>query len=137
MRIVELYVGYEAYYSGAEYDEYVYLLESDYNKLGINLDDEEVYLGELDGEHSECVGEILVTFIDEREQENYNYNIHKSDGDCLFQKICDYENYEVVGDMIHRANSYINKLDCYQTLEVTLKKSDITKVVEFIEQLKN
>lgn len=136
MRIVELYVGYQAYYSGAEYDEYVYLLEDDYCKLGVDLEDEEVYLGELDGKHSECIGEIEVTFIDECEQDNYMYKTY-SDGDSLFEKICDYKDSDIIIDMVSRAKSYINELDSYEILEVKLKKSNIDKVVEFINQLTN
>lgn len=136
MRIVELSVEYEAYYSGAEYSENMYLLEDDYLKLEEDFDGKEVYLGELDGKHSESTCEIYIDYIDEEQQANRTYPIFM-DGDCMFNEICEYTSQKTLWEMRDRANKYIDDLDAYVEVEVKVRKSKINELNEFVNNLDN
>ena len=73
----------EAYYSGAEYDETIFITPEDYRKYFCNGDKtvdafkhasenwhcKEISVGELDGKHSDVHGDVYVDFF---EEENIN-----------------------------------------------------------------
>ena len=76
MNIVKLNVYAEAYYSGATYEEDVVISKSLYEKIKTELDEYDsennenargVYVGELDGKHSEVEGDLSVEVYSEEE----------------------------------------------------------------------
>lgn len=127
MDLVKLYCCGEAYYSGATYREVIYLLKEDYRKLNWDLTEEEIWLGELDGKHSEVYGDVFISEIKEEEQENYNFETD-DDGDCLFNHLI-YEREditeEIIEAMIKRALDYIDTIDSMVEVCYTVKKSQV------------
>ena len=127
MELVKLSCYGEGYYSGATYYETIFLLKEDYEKLNWDLSEEEVWLGELDGKHSEVYGDVYVNEISEEEQENYNFETD-DDGDCLFNHLI-YEKKditeEIIEAMIKRALDYIDTIDSMVEVCYTVKKSQV------------
>lgn len=131
MNLVKLNLYGEAYYSGATYNETIFLLEDDYKALGKDFEGMEISLGELDGKHSEVDGEVDVQVITLNEQEKFKFETD-NDGRDLYYELEDYSND--VDDMIKRAKSYIDTLDCLVDIKYRLKKSDATKIEKFISE---
>lgn len=127
MELVKLNCYGEAYYSGATYDETIFLLKEDYEKLNWDLSKEEVWLGELDGKHSEVYGDVYVYKISEEEQENYNFET-VDDGDCLFNHLI-YEREditeEIIEAMMKRALDYIDTIDSMVEVCYRVRKSQV------------
>ena len=127
MDLVKLYCYGEAYYSGATYREVIYLLKEDYRKLNWDLTEEEIWLGELDGKHSEVYGDVFISEIKEEEQENYNFETD-DDGDCLFNHLI-YEREgiteEMIEGMVKRALDYIETIDSLVDVTYRVRKSQV------------
>lgn len=140
MRIVEILAFGEAYYSGATYNESVFLLEDDYMKLNVDIDGEEIGLGELDGKHSDVYGDVEVVYIEEKDQQKHIYS-KDNDGDILYCYISDLAYDENMKDefikMIGRANDYISSIDCLVEATFTVKKSLLEKINKLIEENKD
>lgn len=131
MNIIKLNLYGEGYYSGSSYDETMFLLEEDYKKLGIDLNGEEVCLGELDGKHSEVYGEITVRTIKDEEQESLTFE-KNNDGDTLYYHIQEYS--DEIDDMLQRVESYIKGIDYLVDIKYRVKKSEAVKIEKFISE---
>lgn len=134
MNLVKLNVYGEAYYSGQEYSETIFLLEEDYDKLKKDFNGKEIYLGELDGKHSEVYGEVEVEYIPEEKQLDYKYNTH-NDGESLYWELYEsaYDKKMKLEEMIERANEYINNLDSLVEVTHTIRKSQVKKLNDWID----
>ena len=59
MDLVRVYLYAEAYYSGAEYKDDIWIKKSSYEKLK-DVFPEEISCGDLDGKFSEVMGEVSI-----------------------------------------------------------------------------
>ena len=138
MNLVKLHCCGEGYYSGKTYNETIFLLEEDYEKLNWDLDEEEVYIGELDGKHSEVYGEVCVCKIKEEDQENYDFGII-DDGKCLFNHLI-YEREditkEMLGEMMKRAFDYIESMDSLVEVTYKVKRSQVKYLDKVYNEIK-
>ena len=132
MNLVNINVYGEGYYSGSSYEESIFLLEEDYKELGKDLDGIEVYLGELDGKHSEVYGEVYVEIITEEMQKTYNFN-KNNDGEELYDLIEELSPNSK--NMVERAKKYIETLDSLIDITFTVKKSQVGKIREVVSEL--
>ena len=132
MNLVNINVYGEGYYSGSSYEESIFLLEEDYKELGKDLDGIEVYLGELDGKHSEVYGEVYVEIITEEMQKTYNFN-KNNDGEELYDLIEELSPNSK--NMVRRAKKYIETLDSLIDITFTVKKSQVGKIREVVSEL--
>ena len=132
MNLVNINVYGEGYYSGSSYEESIFLLEEDYKELGKDLDGIEVYLGELDGKHSEVYGEVYVEIITEEMQKTYNFN-KNNDGEKLYDLIEELSPNSK--NIIKRAKKYIETLDSLIDITFTVKKSQVGKIREVVSEL--
>lgn len=132
MNLVNINVYGEGYYSGSSYEESIFLLEEDYKELGKDLDGIEVYLGELDGKHSEVYGEVYVEIITEEMQKTYNFN-KNNDGEKLYDLIEELSPNSK--NIIKRAKKYIGTLDSLIDITFTVKKSQVGKIREVVSEL--
>lgn len=131
MNLVKISVYGEGYYSGNSYEETIFLLEEDYKLLGEDFDSKEIYLGELDGKHSEVYGEVDVEIIPYDKQMNYNFK-RNNDDDTLYWELD--RHTDNINEMIHRANTYINGLDSMVDVTYTIRKSKVEELNEWIEK---
>ncbi|EQB4340947.1 hypothetical protein ACYJ2U_001665 [Clostridium botulinum] len=134
MNLVNINVYGEAYYSGVEYRETIFLLEEDYIKLEKDFNRMEIGLGELDGKHSEVFGEVEVEYITEEKQLDYRYNFYDDDGDRLYWELFNvaYDKKMKLEEMIERSNDYISNLDSLIDVTHTVRKSQVKKLNDWI-----
>lgn len=145
MDIVKLNVYAEAYYSGATYEEDVVISKSLYEKIKTELDEYDsennenargVYVGELDGKHSEVEGDLSVEVYSEEEIADCSWDLNE-DGDCLYYKvkdICDENDLDLDAD-IKSVQNYLKNVDSYVEISLTVKKSNVDKIKEYAESL--
>ena len=91
----------EAYYSGAEYNEIIFITPEDYRKyfckdsfdtraeLDIAKDiwhEKEISVGELDGKHSNVIGDVYVDFFEEQDIRE-QYSKPSNDGNFLINEM--------------------------------------------------
>lgn len=100
--------------------------------MGKDLNGMEVYLGELDGKHSEVYGEVEVEIITEEMQKTYNFN-KSNDGEELFDVI--EELSPKAKNMIERAKKYIETLDSLVNITFAVRKSQVKKIKEVVSEL--
>lgn len=136
MNLVKLNVYGEGHYSRQEYSEAIFLLEEDYDRLEKDFNGMEVSLGALDGKHSEGFGEVEVEHISEEKQLNYRYDFYDDDdGECLYWELFNaaYDKKMKLEEMIKRANDYINNLDSLVEVKYIIRKSQIKKLNDWID----
>lgn len=145
MDIVKLNVYAEAYYSGATYEEDVVISKSLYEKIKTELDEYDsennenargVYVGELDGKHSEVEGDLSVEVYSEEEIADCSWDLNE-DGDCLYYKvkyICDEKDLDLDAD-IKSVQNYLKNVDLYVEISLTVKKSNVDKIKEYAKSL--
>lgn len=145
MDIVKLNVYAEAYYSGATYEEDVVISKRLYEKIKTELDEYDsennenargVYVGELDGKHSEVEGDLSVEVYSEEEIADCSWDLNE-DGDCLYYKvkdICDGKDLDLDAD-IKSVQNYLKNVDSYVEISLTVKKSNVDKIKEYAKSL--
>lgn len=145
MDIVKLNVYAEAYYSGATYEEDVVISKSLYEKIKTELDEYDsknnenargVYVGELDGKHSEVEGDLSVEIYSEDEIAGCSWDLNE-DGDILYYKvkdICDEKDLDLDED-IENVKEYLKNVDSYVEIYIRTKKSNADKIKKYAESL--
>ena len=145
MDIVRLNVYAEAYYSGATYEEDVVISKSLYEKIKTELDEYDsenndnargIYVGELDGKHSEVEGDLSVGIYSEDEIADCSWDLNE-DGDSLYYKgkdICDEKDLDLDKD-IENVEEYLKNIDSYVEIYIRTKKSNADKIKEYAESL--
>ena len=145
MDIVKLNVYAEAYYSGATYEEDVVISKNLYEKIKTELDEYDsennenasgIYVGELDGKHSEVEGDLSVEIYSEDEVGDYSWDLNE-DEDSLYYKvkdICDEKNLDLDKD-IENVKEYLKNIDSYVEICIRTKKSNVDKIKEYAESL--
>ncbi len=145
MDIVKLNVYAEAYYSGATYEEDVVISRNLYEKIKEELNEYDsennenasgIYVGELDGKHSEVEGDLSIEVYSEDEVADCDWNLNE-DGDRLYYKvkdICDEKDLDLDED-IKAVKEYLKNVDSYVEISIMAKKSNVDKIREYAESL--
>lgn len=154
--LIELNLYAEAYYSGAEYNEVVFITPQDYIKYfgsGQDTDAEtfeecvknqwegrEVCVGELDGKHSQVYGSISVDFWNAERIAEY-WEQPDNDGDKLLYALADEasspdDSYsQVIENIQKHVNELIKSIGTKVTVECRVPKDKVEELRAFVEQL--
>ena len=137
MNLIKIGVYAEGYYSGQTYSEEYFIKEESYNRLKKEIDNIDIYIGELDGKHSEIEADIEIESYTEEELLRKNIETTQ-DGDYL---LCNLEKiYNEIGlnitKELNKINNYLNTLDTYIVFKAPIKKSQRKLVEDFIKGLK-
>lgn len=154
--LIELNLYAEAYYSGAEYNEIVFITPQDYIKyfgsgqdtdvetfeeyVKDNWDDRDIYVGELDGKHSEVYGNVTVDFWDTERIAEY-WEQTDNDGDKLLYKMLNEANTsgesqaEIMENIKKHVNEVIESIGTKVTIECRVPKDKVAELKAFVEQL--
>ncbi len=146
MDIVKINLYAEAYYSGAVYEEDLVVSKDLYDKIKDDLDKydydkygdkaEEIYVGELDGKHSEVGGCVSFEKFSESETENENWDL-KGDGEQLYytiEEICEGKNIDLESD-VKDVKEYLKNIDSIVTISIMTKKSNVEKIRKFAKSI--
>lgn len=154
---IEFHLYGEAFYSGKEYNESIIITKEDfidyYSIFGIKykmLEDHEVSLGELDGKHSEVIGNIEVIEHTAKDFEN-GFDADEDDGcrleeflletvfneyaDCNSSEISEYvdENFSNIEDNTY---NFIASCQKNEYITVLIPRGRANEVLEFVKTLK-
>lgn len=154
--LIELNLYAEAYYSGAEYNESVFITPQDYIKyfgsgqdtdaetfeeyVENQWDDREISVGELDGKHSDVYGNVEVDFWDAERIAEY-WEKPDNDGDKLLHALADEasspdDSYsQVIENIQKNANEVIESIGTKVTVECRVPKDKVAELKAFVEQL--
>lgn len=136
MELVNINLFAEAYYSGRTYEDNIWIKKTSYEKL-MDVFPEEISCGELDGKHSEVMGEVDVqdySYTDEYYAKNADV---AHDGDRLEWSLRDL--YESNGlDWVEEQKEiteYLNYLDLYEEVTVSVPHSKVKELMKFVDNL--
>ena len=137
MNIVKLKVFGEGYYSGATYNEVIYLFEEDYNKIE-KFVPKSIWISDLDGKYSEQEEDVYIEVILEKDLLTRNFeDKDENDGDSLLYCVEDelYKTDYNIHEMVKNANTYINKLDTVVPVTCYIKKSKKSELRKIVDKL--
>ena len=148
-----------AYYSEAEYNETIFITPQDYIKYfgsGQDTDDKtfeeyvknqwdgrEIYVGELDGKHSEVYGNVEVDFWDAERIAEY-WEQPDNDGDNLLDELADSavggnlsykDKQKFIDDIKLHVNEVIESIGTKVTVECRVPKNKVDELKAFVKQL--
>ena len=136
MELVNVNLFAEAYYSGITYEDNIWIKKTSYEKL-MSVFPEEISCGELDGKHSEVMGEVEVqdySYTDEYYAKNSDIT---NDGDYLELSLRDL--YESNGlDWVEEQKEiieYLSHLDLYEEVTVSVPHSKVEELMKFVDNL--
>ena len=136
MELVNVNLFSEAYYSGITYEDNICIKKTSYEKL-MSVFPEEISCGELDGKHSEVMGEVEVqdySYTDEYYAKNSDIT---NDGDYLELSLRDL--YESNGlDWVEEQKEiieYLSHLDLYEEVTVSVPHSKVEELMKFVDNL--
>lgn len=136
MELVNINLFAEGYYSGITYEDNIWIKKTSYEKL-MSVFPEEISCGELDGKHSEVMGEINVqdySYTDEYYAKNADV---AHDGSYLEWSLRDL--YESNGlDWVEEQkeiNEYLSHLDLYEEVTVSVPHSKVKELMKFVDNL--
>lgn len=136
MELVNVNLFAEAYYSGITYEDNIWIKKTSYEKL-MSVFPEEISCGELDGKHSEVMGEVEVqdySYTDEYYAKNADIT---NDGDYLELSLRDL--YESNGlDWVEEQKEiieYLSYLDLYEEVTVSVPNSKVEELMKFVDNL--
>lgn len=136
MNVVNLCFYAEGYYSGQEYEENITISEDMYENIKHEIDDMQVYISDLDGKHSEVLGDIDIQPCEENDIKDW-YLEAKNDGESFWerlQEVCKAKGLDIVKD-VEEVKNYINKLDFNVEVTLTVRKSKVGELIAFAEKL--
>lgn len=138
MNVVNLCFYAVGYYSGQTYEENVLISEEFYKKIEDRVSQMKIYISELDGKHSEVLGEIDVQPCDEKDIPEW-YTNPDNDGESFREELyylCEELGLDLSLDE-ENVDKYIKTLDHNINVTVSIKKSDKNRLLKFVESLKN
>ena len=107
-----------------------------YENIKHEIADIQVYISDLDEKHSETLGKIDIQPYEESEIKNW-YTDTKEDGETFWkdlQEVCNAKGLDIVKD-VEEVKNYINSLDFYVEVNLTVRKSKIDELKLFAEKL--
>ena len=136
MELVNINLYAVAYYSEATYEDNIWIKKTSYEKL-MSVFPEEISCGELDGKHSEVMGEVKVqdySYTDEYYAKNADIT---NDGDYLELSLRDL--YESNGlDWVEEQKEiieYLSHLALYEEVTVSVPNSKVEELMKFVDNL--
>lgn len=136
--LVEAYA--EGGYTGLTYEEYVLLPKEVYDNVKEQIEQIKIYVRDLDGKHSETKADFYIEVfedVDKIQNKNWSKEIC-SDYDELHYRIN--KILEPLGlNSLTEKNKvikYIKSLDCLTDITVTVRNSQVPKVMDFIKSLR-
>lgn len=136
MELVNINLFAEGYYSGRTYEDNIWIKKTSYEKL-MSVFPEEISCGELDGKHSEVMGEVEVqdySYTDEYYANNADIT---NDGDYLELSLRDL--YESNGlDWVEEQKEiieYLSYLALYEEVTVSVPHSKVEELMKFVDNL--
>lgn len=125
MELVNVNLYAEGYYSGATYEDNIWIKESSYEKLR-DIFPTEISCGELDGKHSEVMGEVEIQNNWHTDEDFAKAGRSEGDGDRLELELVDLYNehgldWDAEQDEIDK---YFDGLDIWKDVTITLPESN-------------
>jgi len=123
------------YYSNSEWEEEIYLLEDDYNKIKDLIKDLTINIVELDGKYSETEADIEIKIVKENELNKYSWS---SNGKILAERINKkiYDAGYNIGELTDKADKVLLNVDGMVDINLTLNKSKLEKLYKCLDELK-
>lgn len=137
MNVVNLCFYATGYYSGQEYEENVTISEEMFEKIKDEIGNMEVYIPDLDGKHSEVLGEIDIQPCEESEIADW-YSETRNDGESFWerlQEVCHDKGLDIVKD-VEEVEKFIKSLDFYVEVTLNIRKSKVDELKAFADTLK-
>lgn len=148
----------EAYYSGAEYDETVFITPDDYRKYFCKEEvdenkvyetvhktwhDKEISVGELDGKHSEVLGDVYVDLYEEPDIKE-QYEEPNNDGTFLIDEmlysagITQWDERQKVKEEIQsNVQKLVKEIGVYVVVSYRIPEDKVEELNTFVENLLN
>lgn len=147
----------EAYYSGAEYDETVFITPDDYRKYFCKeVDEDKVYetahktwhdkeisVGELDGKHSEVLGDVYVDLYEEPDIKE-QYEEPNNDGTFLIDEMLYSagitqwnERQKVKEEIQNNVDKLVKEIGVYVVVSYKIPEDKVEELNTFVENLLN
>lgn len=148
----------EAYYSGAEYDETVFITPDDYRKYFCKDDfdtrdeieiakerwhEKEVSVGELDGKHSNVMGDVYVDLYEEPDIKE-QYKKPCNDGEFLIDEmlysagITQWDERQKVKEEIQsNVQKLVKEIGVYVVVSYRIPEDKVEELNTFVENLLN
>ena len=136
MELVNVNLYAEGYYSGATYEDNIWIKESSYEKLR-DIFPTEISCGELDGKHSEVMGEVEIQNNWHTDEDFAKVGRSEGDGDRLELELVDLYNehgldWDAEQDEI---DEYFDGLDIWKDVTITLPESKIPALRKYADCL--
>ena len=136
MELVNVNLYAEGYYSGATYEDNIWIKESSYEKLR-DIFPTEISCGELDGKHSEVMGEVEIQNNWHTDEDFAKAGRSEGDGDRLELELIDLYNehgldWDAEQDEI---DEYFDGLDIWKDVTITLPGSKIPALRKYADCL--
>ncbi len=136
MELVNVNLYAEGYYSGATYEDNIWIKESSYEKLR-DIFPTEISCGELDGKHSEVMGEVEIQNNWHTDEDFAKAGRSEGDGDRLELELVDLYNehgldWDAEQDEI---DEYFDGLDIWKNVTITLPESKIPMLRKYADYL--
>lgn len=137
MKLVNVNLYACGYYSDSEYEDNIWIKKSSYEKLK-DVFPKEISCGELDGKHSEVMGDIDIQDEWETDEEYAKAGVETCDGDYLEHELREiYENNGIDWkDEQKEIKEYFDKLDVWENVTVWIPGSKKEELMDFVEKLK-
>lgn len=137
MELVNVCLFAEGCYSGRTYEDNIWIKKSSYEKLR-DIFPTEISCGELDGKHSDVMGEVEIQDDWQTDEEYAKAGDAEHDGNHLECELEDlYEDNNLDWDLEQKEiKEYFDNLDVWEEVTVTIPSSKKTKLMEFVETLK-
>lgn len=133
LTLLELYG--EAFYSGQSYNDSIFVKTESYELIKGKIP-EKICLGELDGKHSCVYGSVCAYNYTEPDLVKMELDLDR-DGDNLAEELnLLYGGFDLDFDEEQKEiEEYLNSIDSYVTINLTVRKSNVDKVRELIKDL--
>lgn len=136
MEFVKVSAYAEGYYSGQIYEEYFYISKKLYDQMEDWFNGTELYIGDLDGKHSEVEADIDIEFFEEGEDLS-GYTFKRGNGDNLWYNLeweCRKRGINLDEDE-KEVSDFIRAIDSMIEVEYRIKKSQKELVDNFVKSL--
>ena len=137
MELVNVCLYAEGYYSEATYEDNIWIKKSSYEKLR-DIFPTEVGCGELDGKHSDVMGEVEIQDGWHTDEEVSKAGNAKCDGNILEDELIDLyrdNNLDWKSEQ-KEIKEYLDSLDLYEDVTVCIPASKKSELMRFVETLK-
>lgn len=136
MELVNVNLYAEGYYSEATYEDNIWIKKSSYEKLK-DIFPTEIDCGELDGKHSEVMGDVEIYSVCKTEEDYAEAGIPKCDGDYLEWGLKElYENNNLDWEVEQKEiKEYFDSLDTWDEITINIPSSKKAELVKYAKKL--